>query len=417
MLLGMLALAGIVWSPGVRASYPYWEERVSQFEVLRVEKGDVVFVGNSITNRCRWSELFGGKHFKNRGISSDIVSGIGKRSRCFTEGGPSKIFLMVGINDISHHVGADSVVRAIDELVGQIQRESRGSDVYLQSVLPINNDFKRYKNLRGEEETVLRVNAGLEKVAERRGVEWIDLFPGMSDGEGKLRRELTDDGLHLNEAGYRVWRDAISGIVAPGKVYGDEVYPLQEGRTVMVGNSLLKRGEWNELLSGGLVNVLATDGDGDREWLEAVERAAGKHPAVLLLQPTYGYGGDGKLDLAGVCGDSIEARVREGLELVRRVSPGTRVVVQGLIPKNSSFPKFAGFGGVRKEVERGNRGIARVCKELGYEWVDVVGVMSGEDGELRRDYTTDGESLNGAGYRVWSKLIEEKIQRKGLKED
>ena len=42
---------------------------------------------------------------------------------------------------------------------------------------------------------------------------WINLYPLFVDAEGKLRRELTNDGLHLLGQGYIIWRDAIKPYV------------------------------------------------------------------------------------------------------------------------------------------------------------------------------------------------------------
>ena len=38
---------------------------------------------------------------------------------------------------------------------------------------------------------------------------YIDLWTLLADKYGKLRADLTNDGLHLTGEGYVVWRDAI----------------------------------------------------------------------------------------------------------------------------------------------------------------------------------------------------------------
>lgn len=79
--------------------------------------------------------------------------------------------------------------------------------------MPFNNDFGCYKRLVGREQVVPEANAALEQVAKRQGVTWINLYPLMADSEGKLRREFTNDGLHLMGQAYIVWRDALKPYV------------------------------------------------------------------------------------------------------------------------------------------------------------------------------------------------------------
>ena len=41
------------------------------------------------------------------------------------------------------------------------------------------------------------------------GFDWIDLYSNFVNENGYLRQELTSDGLHLNEAGYRIWSEIL----------------------------------------------------------------------------------------------------------------------------------------------------------------------------------------------------------------
>ncbi len=172
-----------------------------------------MFLGNSLTDGAEWNELLGNPHIKNRGIVGDIVQGYIDRLYPILKGQPKKIFIMGGVNDISHGVRGDSIARATERLITLIKTHSPRTRIYLQSLLPINNDFGRYKLLAGREHVVVEANAALEQVAKRQGVTWINLFPLMADSEGKLRREFTNDGLHLMGPAYLVWRDAVKPYV------------------------------------------------------------------------------------------------------------------------------------------------------------------------------------------------------------
>ena len=54
------------------------------------------------------------------------------------------------------------------------------------------------------------INARLEVLAKQKKIEFINLFPLFTEkGTNVLRKELTFDGLHLKEEGYKIWVDAI----------------------------------------------------------------------------------------------------------------------------------------------------------------------------------------------------------------
>src|SRR5688500_3134149 len=70
---------------------------------------DIIFLGNSITAGVDWVELLGNPVVRNRGISGDITFGVLERLHEVTEGAPAKVFILIGINDISRNI-PDSVI-------------------------------------------------------------------------------------------------------------------------------------------------------------------------------------------------------------------------------------------------------------------------------------------------------------------
>ncbi len=191
----------------------YWDRKVSLFNLLPIESNDIVFLGNSITDGGEFNELFKLPNIKNRGIRSDIIPGVEKRLDQILSGRPAKLFLLIGINDVSHGHSVATLASKYQHLVDQIKAKSPETRLYIQSVMPVNNDFKRYKGLFGKEETIVKFNEEISKIAEKAGATYIDLTPVLSDNKGKLRKEFTNDGLHLTGKGYRAWADAISSFV------------------------------------------------------------------------------------------------------------------------------------------------------------------------------------------------------------
>lgn len=184
-------------------------QRASLFDALGVDSTSIVMLGNSLTHGCEWHELLGNHRVLNRGINGDIAEGIDLRLDAVLRGKPEKIFLLCGVNDVSHDLSADSIAAATEAIVRRIIAESPRTKVYVQSLLPINNSFNRYRRLAGKEQTIRDINTLNEAMARRNGVAWIDLYSAFADSDGNLRRDLTNDGLHLLAPGYMIWKEIL----------------------------------------------------------------------------------------------------------------------------------------------------------------------------------------------------------------
>ena len=201
-----------IYTPHTKA-YEYWDRKVSQFDSLPVYPEDIVFLGNSITDGGHFNELFEMPNIKNRGISSDVINGVAKRLTQVTKGHPAKIFLLIGINDVAQNVSAPKLIKKYEDLVDSIISQSPETKLYLQSVMPVNHSFKRYKTLYGKDKVIIDFNKGIMGIAEKKGVTYIDLWPMLADSEGRLKRAYTNDGLHLSGAGYKAWTKGIDKYV------------------------------------------------------------------------------------------------------------------------------------------------------------------------------------------------------------
>ena len=213
--IALLAMGALMCLMGIAQANQdvYYVRRATLFEELPIGKKDIVMLGNSLTDGCEFNELLNNRHIKNRGIVGDIIQGMIDRIGPIIEGQPKKLFIMGGVNDISHDVSADSIARAMEKLIVMVKQGSPRTRIYLQSLLPFNNDVREWKLLKGRDHVVVEANALLEQVAHRQGVTWIDLYPLFVDDEGRLRADLTNDGLHLMGKGYLIWRDAVKPFI------------------------------------------------------------------------------------------------------------------------------------------------------------------------------------------------------------
>jgi lysophospholipase L1-like esterase len=179
--------------------------KVEQFKAFPDAKTDIVFLGNSITAGTDWMELLGNAHARNRGISGDITFGVLERLDEVTEGRPSKVFVLIGINDISRNIPDSVIVNNYRRIMEGIKKASPATRIYFYTLLPVNNEFTQFKNHYNKDEHILNVNAALKKLAAQEKITLIDLYPHFLDAAGKLDKQYTIDGLHLNAAGYKVW--------------------------------------------------------------------------------------------------------------------------------------------------------------------------------------------------------------------
>ncbi|NCT93574.1 MAG: sialate O-acetylesterase [Chitinophagaceae bacterium] len=180
--------------------------KVAQFRSYANAPTDIIFLGNSITAGTEWAELLGMPNVRNRGISSDISFGVLERLDEVTEGKPAKVFILIGINDISRNIPDSLILQNYRRIIARIKLESPTTQIYFHTLLPVNNTFTQFKNHYNKDEHIQYVNTELKKIAAEEKIGLIDLHPNFLDADMRLDSRYTVDGLHLNAAGYQVWK-------------------------------------------------------------------------------------------------------------------------------------------------------------------------------------------------------------------
>ncbi|NCB07453.1 MAG: sialate O-acetylesterase [Bacteroidia bacterium] len=192
----------------------YYNQRLTLFEKLPDTKGEIIFLGNSITDGSEWCELLGSPKVKNRGISGDTSEGVLFRLKEVTRSKPAKVFLLIGINDLSISVSKDTVFSNICKIADQIRKDSPRTKVYIQSILPVNDSFGLFKNHTNKTEEVIWVNAQLKAWCITENVNFVDLYNRfkLPDSE-KINPNYSNDGLHLLGDGYLLWAEIIKPLL------------------------------------------------------------------------------------------------------------------------------------------------------------------------------------------------------------
>ncbi|HVE60837.1 MAG TPA: GDSL-type esterase/lipase family protein, partial [Chitinophagaceae bacterium] len=122
-----------------------YQLKVEQFRSYN-DTNDIIFLGNSITAGTDWSELLKMNNIRNRGISGDITFGIWERLDEITSGKPKKVFILIGINDISRNIPDSFILKNYRGIIERVKKASPATKIYFHTLMPVNNEFTQFKN-------------------------------------------------------------------------------------------------------------------------------------------------------------------------------------------------------------------------------------------------------------------------------
>ncbi len=194
-------------SKGIDSTFDnqHYRARLEFFKAMPNQKGEIVFLGNSITEGGKWQEILQRKHVINRGISGDVTYGILARLDEILASRPRKIFLLCGVNDMKRGIPLSIISTNIERIIKRVKKQSPNTALFVQGLLPVNESLlpKIYEEVRNDK--IVLLNKALKELCTAHQVRFVDLQPILVDGKGELKAELTIDGLHLKQATYLIW--------------------------------------------------------------------------------------------------------------------------------------------------------------------------------------------------------------------
>lgn len=118
---------------------------------------------------------------------------------------PKGIFIMLGANDVSQGFSADTFKENYSELVGKLKGTCPNANIYIQSVIPVSENYSA-KNKSGLNNIRIKnYNEALKTLSSEKGCEFLDIGGALSNGTGILPSKSTGDGYHLKSLAYSDW--------------------------------------------------------------------------------------------------------------------------------------------------------------------------------------------------------------------
>lgn len=180
--------------------------------IAKEGKAQLVFLGDSITAGWAgkgakvWPQAFGKYEPANFGIGGDRTQHVLWRIKNGELDGikPKAVVIMIGTNN-SGSDPAEGIAKGVTAIVQTVREKQPQAKILLLAVFP-----------RGEKaspnpgrEKLKQVNDIIAKLDDGKNVFFLDIGGKFLQPDGSLSKDIMPDFLHLSEAGYQIWADAI----------------------------------------------------------------------------------------------------------------------------------------------------------------------------------------------------------------
>ena len=360
----MLLICGIVlsWADG-----PFRTARYDGFKVLSPKAGSILMIGNSITDMHIWQEVFrdaNGNYLPicNRGNSGSYSTEQSENIESYIANGPSKVFLMIGTNDIATSGGLnftpEQVLSYVKSMVNRIHRRSPSTHIYLYPILN-NNTGNRVRA------TWLHYNDILKDYIANANddlLTFVDIYDALQNlASGGA---WSNDNLHPNAAAYKIWCHAILPYLGENvtSVYDNvngnltsvqrqdglssmhggratmfSVMPISNNDIMIFGDGEIKTAEWWELLGNSNVknrgtgwnnagDIATTGKEVDATWTSTGADKSGCPKAIFVYTGTSDV--TGSTDMA-----TVQSNYKALINKLKTKAPTAKIYVMAIHPR------------------------------------------------------------------------------------
>jgi lysophospholipase L1-like esterase len=179
-------------------------------------ENNVVFIGNSITDSwpSYMPEFFQENHYIGRGISGQTTPQMLVRFRPDVIAlSPAAVVILAGTNDIAENTGSATIEEIFGNICSMVELAAANNiKVVLCAVLPA-FDYPWRPGLEPAEK-IVRLNSLLKDYANKNGHVFLDYHGQMADKKNGLIETYTYDGVHPNDAGYKLMAAMVKEVLS-----------------------------------------------------------------------------------------------------------------------------------------------------------------------------------------------------------
>ncbi len=193
--------------PSVKTSKYYLAQEawLNSLQSLNI-KPEIVFIGDSISCNGSWHNYFPQNKICNLGMRGDVSFNVSYRAKVIKNWNPKKVFIIVGINDLSRKINpVSNFSRNYQEMLKNISENNPTSQIYCVSILPIaEKGFSKNR-------LILDANKEISKIVKNfSNVKFVNIHKDFCDSNGKMSAEYSKDGVHPNTKGYSIFSNLLS---------------------------------------------------------------------------------------------------------------------------------------------------------------------------------------------------------------
>lgn len=167
---------------------------------------NIVFFGDSITSGYKIEEFYPKNNVINSGISGNVTNDLLERMEDVYKYNPSKVFLLIGINDLNRGYSAEEILSNIQKIINNIKTHRKYTKIYIESIYPINRNVFEEKDYSFNEkinnDIIKELNNKIKILCKENKIQYIDVYNSLLDNDGNLKDIYTNEGLHLSDLGY-----------------------------------------------------------------------------------------------------------------------------------------------------------------------------------------------------------------------
>jgi len=173
-------------------------QQIGLYKIYQTKEAKIIMLGDSITYKVNWNELFNNQNIINRGIGSDTTEGFLHRLNFIYKLNPEYVFIMGGINDIGKGYKVEEIFKNYKTIIEKLK--SKNIIPIVQSTLFTTK--KKHTN------KVKKLNNLLMQYCKKNKIDFINLNDKLSKN-GTLIKDYTVDGVHLKPKGYKIWKNEL----------------------------------------------------------------------------------------------------------------------------------------------------------------------------------------------------------------